>query len=200
MLDLSNCGFSGSLPGQWARLTSLQQLNLSRSHFQGSLPASWAALTSLTHLDVSRCRLTGQLPATYSTLSHNAVLLEFSYNRLSGAIPYSYGQLAAQDSNNILRLDLAYNKNLTSCVPVALFGSRVRLRLVGTAVKALAMTRKGRCCPSNSVVDLQYSPDSCRKCEDWQVPTLSKQRCASKWSLWMNVWPEVLVCVDSIIL
>jgi hypothetical protein len=105
VLDLSANGLTGTLPAEWANLTSLARLYLydnkisgavknraqclpclalsSNAHSAGELPPEWSALTSLVYISLEKNELSGPLPAAFSRWS---MLLEFIVpkNRLSG--------------------------------------------------------------------------------------------------------------------
>lgn len=91
-INLSGCNLHGSLPANLTQLVNLRYLNISLNPgLLGSLPENWAAMSSLEVLDVSGCSVTGMLPSQYAALQQ---LREFnaSGNRgITGGLPSSWG-------------------------------------------------------------------------------------------------------------
>ncbi|XP_028208119.1 receptor-like protein 18 [Glycine soja] len=127
-LDLSHCGFQGSIPPSFSNLIHLTSLDLSDNNLNGSIPPSFSNLIHLTSLDLSDNNLNGSIPPSFSNLIH-LTSLYLSGNKLNGSIPsslltlthltslyLSFNQLSGQipdvfpQSNSFHELDLGYNK------------------------------------------------------------------------------------------
>ncbi|KRH08717.1 hypothetical protein GLYMA_16G168700v4 [Glycine max] len=103
-LDISNCGFQGSIPPSFSNLIHLTSLYLSSNNLKGSIPPSFSNLTHLTSLDLSYNNLNGSIPSSLLTLPR-LNFLNLHNNQLSGQIPDVFPQ-----SNSFHELDLSYNK------------------------------------------------------------------------------------------
>ncbi|XP_054816931.1 receptor-like protein EIX2 [Prosopis cineraria] len=68
-LNLSDAGFSGSIPHQIANLSSLIYLDLGGNFFNGSIPHQIANLSNLIHLDLGGNSFTGPIPHQIGNLS-----------------------------------------------------------------------------------------------------------------------------------
>ncbi|KAK1384466.1 putative leucine-rich repeat receptor-like protein kinase [Heracleum sosnowskyi] len=134
LLDVSSCGFNGSIPYQIGMLSNLKSLNLVNNGLSGKLPSSLGNLTQLQTLDVSCNPLSGSIPWELGTLSNLVELrirdisitgdfpsilfnltrlqnLDASKNRLSGPIPSRISNF-----KNLAYLNLGYNR-LTGFIP-----------------------------------------------------------------------------------
>ena len=69
-LDISNCGFQGSIPPSFSNLIHLTSLDLSDNNLNGSIPPSFSNLTYLTSLDLSGNNLNGSVPSWLLSLPH----------------------------------------------------------------------------------------------------------------------------------
>ena len=68
-------------------LTSLTWLNLSSGGFVGSIPSSLSSLTRLEYLDLSHNNLTGEIPSVLGETMVSLVMVDVSFNRLTGILP-----------------------------------------------------------------------------------------------------------------
>ncbi|KAK8635462.1 hypothetical protein V6N13_004199 [Hibiscus sabdariffa] len=105
VLDLSGCGFRGSIPSSFGDLTQIISIDLSGNWLQGQIPDVFGNLNTLTSLRFSSCNLSGQIPITLFNLTE-LTLLDFSHNHLEGSLPtWLFTSLSS-----LLDLDLSYNK------------------------------------------------------------------------------------------
>ncbi|KAK0590549.1 hypothetical protein LWI29_028639 [Acer saccharum] len=126
---------SGDLPGEFASLNSLQQLDLSiNSYIGGRLPRNLGKLCNLKTLKLSWNNITGEVTDFINVLSEctnsSLMSLELGYNKLTGNLPFSLGYL-----NNLRYLHLRYNSfqgsippsigNLSSLEELYLSGNRM---------------------------------------------------------------------------
>jgi len=92
-LDLSNRGYSGSVPVELgARLTALSLLDLSGNRLSGSLPDTFDLLSQLEAVNLSENDFEGSLPASLLALSELRYLNVTGNVRLSGAVPHALKQ------------------------------------------------------------------------------------------------------------
>ncbi|XP_073006815.1 uncharacterized protein [Typha latifolia] len=98
VLTASDNLFSGEIPANLSRISSLQTLELARNRISGGIPASISTLTSLTELDLSGNSLSGEIPAGIGSLPV-LTSLDLSSNRLSGDIPPQIGNLKLNNLN-----------------------------------------------------------------------------------------------------
>ncbi|KAI4381755.1 hypothetical protein MLD38_007800 [Melastoma candidum] len=118
VLNLSSCGFSGSIPTSIANLLRLTSLDLSRQNLSGevpieiaglpniqvvalqgnmlsgNIPEGFSSLRGLTYLNLSANMLNGQIPATFGFLQSLSVL-SLSENHISGPIPAQIGNCSS---------------------------------------------------------------------------------------------------------
>lgn len=121
---------SGTLPPEWAELSSLAVMGLNNNRLKGTLPAAWGKLPSLFGVLLSDNTLTGTLPPTWrmgfiyvawNNLTGSlppswgaATLLHLAGNNLSGSIPAVWGEQAKLSS-----VSLNNNSHLEGCLPRA---------------------------------------------------------------------------------
>ncbi|XP_039161189.1 MDIS1-interacting receptor like kinase 2 [Eucalyptus grandis] len=86
-------GFSGPIPSEIWRLTSLIKLGMSSNILSGSIPSSIGNLTSLSFLNLFRNRLSGPIPSEIGRLIA-LTYLSFEDNNLIGPVPASLGNLS----------------------------------------------------------------------------------------------------------
>ncbi|KAL2967055.1 hypothetical protein AAZX31_16G153100 [Glycine max] len=109
-LDLSHCGFQGSIPPSFSNLIHLTFLDLSHNNLNGSIPPSLSNLIHLTFLDLSVNNLNGSIPPSFSNLIH-LTSLDLSGNNLNGSIPPFFSNFT-----HLTSLDLSEN-NLNGSIP-----------------------------------------------------------------------------------
>ncbi|KAA3472766.1 LRR receptor-like serine/threonine-protein kinase FLS2 [Gossypium australe] len=125
-LDLHDNNISGEFPAFFSQMSSLQVLNLKNNSIKGSISNDLSSLSSLKILDLSNNYLKGEIPQSLGNLTgmietpdalltlseifkfpveiHDLILLNLSFNELSGKIPISFG-----DPENAETLDLSHN-------------------------------------------------------------------------------------------
>ncbi|XP_039116091.1 probable LRR receptor-like serine/threonine-protein kinase At1g53430 [Dioscorea cayenensis subsp. rotundata] len=109
---LKGQNLTGTLPGEFANLTSLQVIDLSRNYLNGTIPSSWSSLP-LTNLALLGNRITGTIPAEFGKiLTLQDISLED--NLIEGPLPESLGNLI-----NLDRLHLSAN-NISGELPASL--------------------------------------------------------------------------------
>ncbi|KAL0042888.1 hypothetical protein WJX79_002758 [Trebouxia sp. C0005] len=128
LLDLSNNGFTGSVP-PIGQLTSLQTLELEGNSFTGPLP-QLAGFASLTVVNFQENQLTGTLPDSWSadTALQSIIVAD---NKITGSLPSSWSQLSS-----LVNLDLRSN-DLSGPVPDSWRGSAAPGVLPTTGMKSL---------------------------------------------------------------
>ncbi|XVF78843.1 hypothetical protein PTKIN_Ptkin14bG0169900 [Pterospermum kingtungense] len=136
LLDLSDCGFRGSIPASFGNLTEIISIDLYGNGFEGQIPDVFGNLKKLTSLRFSSCNFSGQLPTTLFNLTQIA-FLDLSDNQLSRQLPtvfnlakitqldLSHNQLSGQlptvfNLAKITQLDLSHNQ-LSGQLPISLF-------------------------------------------------------------------------------
>ena len=113
--------FSGPLPSEWGKLSSLVRLVLGRnSGLEGSLPDEWASLSQLTTLDLNTLALSGSLPPSWSNMT-SLGSLDLNTNRLVSSLPPEWGNISS-----IWQLKLSYNLGITGSLPPS-WGSMTKL-------------------------------------------------------------------------
>ncbi|KAH8503874.1 hypothetical protein H0E87_014937 [Populus deltoides] len=84
-LDLSNNGFTGSVPYSISQMTKLQNLNLNQNKLNGQLSDMFQKLSKLKTLDLSHNSISGNLPQSFSALSSLSTL-HLQDNEFTGTI------------------------------------------------------------------------------------------------------------------
>ncbi|KAG8490370.1 hypothetical protein CXB51_015822 [Gossypium anomalum] len=115
LLDLSECGFRGSIPASFGNLTQIISVGLEGNSLEGQIPDVFGNLRKLTSLSFSSCNLSGPLPITIfnlTTITH----LDLSYNHLEGPFPNHVSELQF-----LQELWLSYNSVSGTGVPSWLF-------------------------------------------------------------------------------
>ena len=98
-LDISNCSFSGSVPGHFFEFPELEVLDMSSNNLVGELPAevlSGVAKSKLQFLSLHTNNITGPIPTGIGNL-RNLTTLDLSSNQFSDEIPSQIGQLDKLD-------------------------------------------------------------------------------------------------------
>lgn len=110
VLSLGNNNVSGQLPESITSVATLQLLNLSANAFTGKIPQDLPLLKNLTVLDLSSNHLDGSLPQDLQGTSLH--YLNLSHNQISGDISPTF----AQKVPPTIILDISFN-NLTGPIP-----------------------------------------------------------------------------------
>ncbi|VAH99411.1 receptor-like protein EIX1 [Triticum dicoccoides] len=111
---LSVNSLSGTLPSDF-RAPLLQYLSIYNNSISGPIPSSLCSLTQLTLLDLSGNKLTGEVPSCEEDSNpptHNLNVVNLHTNNLSGEFPRVFRRCP-----NLVLLDLSYNK-LSGDLPV----------------------------------------------------------------------------------
>ncbi|XP_019080559.2 receptor-like protein EIX2 [Vitis vinifera] len=121
MLDLSNNGFSSSIPHWLFNFSSLAYLDLNSSNLQGSVPDGFGFLISLKYIDLSsNLFIGGHLPGNLGKLC-NLRTLKLSFNSISGEITgFMDGLSECVNGSSLESLDSGFNDNLGGFLPDAL--------------------------------------------------------------------------------
>ncbi|CAN4098744.1 unnamed protein product [Withania somnifera] len=110
---------NGSIPDSIGTLSNLKSLHLESNQLTGNIPTSLGNIsgllyiylqgnrncTSLQTLDISQNKLSGSIPKQIIAVSSLSILLNMSYNSLSGPLPVEIGNLT-----NLAALDISNNK------------------------------------------------------------------------------------------
>ncbi|CAG7860648.1 unnamed protein product [Brassica rapa] len=110
VLSLGNNNVSGQVPESISNVATLQLLNLSANAFTGKIPQDLSLLNNLTVLDISSNHLDGSLPQDLQGTSLH--YLNLSHNQISGDISPTF----AQKVPPTIILDISFN-NLTGPIP-----------------------------------------------------------------------------------
>ncbi|PAN10187.1 hypothetical protein PAHAL_2G077300 [Panicum hallii] len=170
ILRASDNDFKGKIPDYFGSLTNLEDLVLHGNSFEGPIPASLSNLTRLTNLIVGdivngssslafissltslstlilrNCKLSGNLGAVNISKLANLILLDLSFNNITGQVPRSIltldkleflflgnnsltGSLPDVKSASLKNLDFSYNR-LTGRFPSWATESDLHLNLV----------------------------------------------------------------------
>ncbi|CAN6203523.1 unnamed protein product [Urochloa humidicola] len=170
ILRASDNDFTGKIPDFLGRMTSLEDLVLHGNSFEGPIPESFSNLTRLTNLIVGdtvngsssfafignltslstlilrNCKLSGNLGAVNISKLVNLILLDLSFNNITGQVPQSIltldkleflflgnnsltGSLPGVKSASLKNLDFSYNQ-LTGRFPSWATESDLHLNLV----------------------------------------------------------------------
>ncbi|CAN7090222.1 unnamed protein product [Brassica rapa subsp. narinosa] len=110
VLSLGNNNVSGQVPESITSVATLQLLNLSANAFTGKIPQDLSLLNNLTVLDISSNHLDGSLPQDLQGTSLH--YLNLSHNQISGDISPTFAQKVPES----IILDISFN-NLTGPIP-----------------------------------------------------------------------------------
>ena len=104
-IDLDANRLKGTLPAEFANITSIQRIDLSlNSWLYGPLPPEWSAMTQLAGLRLRMNSLNGTLPPEWSTMSHIRMLF-LDNNNINGTLPPEWGAMPKLE-----QLDLSGNQ------------------------------------------------------------------------------------------
>ncbi|EOY02770.1 Serine/threonine-protein kinase bri1, putative [Theobroma cacao] len=110
VLDLSNNGFSSTIPLWLSNCTNLRHLDLNSNNLQGELPNEFANLKNIRYLDLSQnSNINGKLTRDLGNLC-NLQSLKLSVNNISGEITEFIDGLSGCNNSILETLDIGYNK------------------------------------------------------------------------------------------
>ncbi|XP_059290329.1 LRR receptor-like serine/threonine-protein kinase EFR isoform X3 [Lycium ferocissimum] len=113
VLNISDMGFSGTIPPQLGHLSFLVSLDLSYNNFHGELPPEFSRLRKLRVINLSFNNFTGQIPKFLGEFQ-DLQMLSLENNSFSGFIPSSISNM-----KNLGFLNLRYN-NLEGNIPTGI--------------------------------------------------------------------------------
>ncbi|PRQ42832.1 putative leucine-rich repeat-containing, plant-type, leucine-rich repeat domain, L [Rosa chinensis] len=139
---IEDCNFTGSMPKSMTNLTQLVSLLMYGNNFEGSIP-SFSAAKNLEVVHLGFNGLTGNINCIHWGNLTNLLLLDLSYNMLSGNIPSAlfslpllgrvdlsnnqfsghFSEISNLSSYSVKYLDLSRN-NLEGPIPMSIFNLR----------------------------------------------------------------------------
>ncbi|KAH0701095.1 hypothetical protein KY284_015310 [Solanum tuberosum] len=117
VLNISDMGFSGTIPSQLGNLSFLVSLDLSYNYFHGELPLEFSRLRKLRAINLSFNNFTGEIPKFLGDFQ-DLQMLSLENNSFSGFIPSSISNM-----KNLGFLNLRYN-NLEGNIPAGIAALR----------------------------------------------------------------------------
>ncbi|XP_028803774.1 probable LRR receptor-like serine/threonine-protein kinase At3g47570 [Neltuma alba] len=105
---------SGNIPAVLGNLTKLFDLYLNNNNFEGSIPDAVRDCKNMQNLFLSKNKLSGNIPNDTFGRLEDLVVLNMSYNSLTGPLPSEFGNL-----KHLVELDVIENK-LSGDIPIAL--------------------------------------------------------------------------------
>ncbi|ORC85078.1 surface antigen protein [Trypanosoma theileri] len=102
----------GNLPSSWAALVLLEKLDLSMTGVGGSIPDSWNGMRSLVSVAISGTNVCRGLPNWKASSMPALTSVDFSNNRMSGALSKSFGSFSTRN----IQLDISGN-SFCGCLP-----------------------------------------------------------------------------------
>lgn len=113
VLNISDMGFSGTIPSQLGELSFLVSLDLSNNSFHGELPPEFSRLRKLRAINLSFNNFTGNIPRFLGDFQ-DLQIFNIENNSFSGFIPSSISNMT-----NLGFLNLRYN-NLEGNIPAGI--------------------------------------------------------------------------------
>ncbi|KAK4361213.1 hypothetical protein RND71_020165 [Anisodus tanguticus] len=113
-LNISDMGFTGTIPVEIGHLHNLKQLGIEKNELTGSIPLTIFNISSLQVLSIWDNKLEGHLPREVGNLTMVNVL-DLGINNLTGVIPDEIGNL-----QELLKLKLDFN-NFSGSIPIGVF-------------------------------------------------------------------------------
>ncbi|XVF57803.1 hypothetical protein PTKIN_Ptkin07bG0011500 [Pterospermum kingtungense] len=123
VLDLSNNGFSSSIPSWLFNISGLQYLDLNSNNIRGEIPEGFADMNFLRYLDLSKNSIGGQLSGRKLGNLCNLQVLDLSFNQIIGDIGDFTSGLSQCNTCSLESLHLGYNQ-LGGFLPDSLGGLR----------------------------------------------------------------------------
>lgn len=183
-LDLSYNNFSGPLPVEASRMSSLKFLVLAYNNFTGSIPSEYGNLSGLQALDLSFNNLNGSIPRSLGNL-RSLLWLMLANNSLTGPIPPELG-----NCSSLLWLNLA-NNQLSGEMPS-------QLTSIGTNPTPTFMLNRandhmpagsGECLAMKRWIPADYPPFS------FVYTLLTRKKCRSLWDTILKGYGLFSVCL-----
>ncbi|KAK4711001.1 hypothetical protein R3W88_005514 [Solanum pinnatisectum] len=113
VLNISDMGFSGTIPSQLGNLSFLVSLDLSYNYFHGEFPPEFSRLRKLRAINLSFNNFTGKIPKFLGDFQ-DLQIFNIENNSFSGFIPSSISNM-----KNLGFLNLRYN-NLEGNIPAGI--------------------------------------------------------------------------------
>ncbi|KAK6797352.1 hypothetical protein RDI58_005054 [Solanum bulbocastanum] len=113
VLNISDMGFSGTIPSQLGNLSFLVSLDLSYNYFHGEFPPEFSRLRKLRAINLSFNNFTGKIPIFLGEFQ-DLQIFNIENNSFSGFIPSSISNI-----KNLGFLNLRYN-NLEGNIPTGI--------------------------------------------------------------------------------
>ncbi|CAN6470157.1 unnamed protein product [Victoria cruziana] len=169
-LDLSFNKFSGELPVELTRASSLKYLILSNNSFSGSIPPEFGNLTGLQALDISYNQLTGTIPREIGKLT-SLLWLMLGENMLTGEIPREIG-----NCSSLMWLNLADNM-LSGALPdeLSTIGSKADATFAFNRQNLADPIGTGECLVMKRWIPAMYPPFS------FVYTLLTRKSCRGIW-------------------
>ncbi|KAJ1438903.1 Leucine-rich repeat [Sesbania bispinosa] len=175
-LDLSFNNFSGPLPVEISKMSSLKFLMLSYNQFNGSIPSEFGNMTHLQALDLAFNNLSGPIPPSLGNLS-SLLWLMLADNSLTGRIPPELG-----NCSSLLWLNLA-NNNLSGNFPSELstIGRNAMTTFESNRKDDGMVAGSGECLAMKRWIPADYPPFS------FVYGHLNKENCRGLWDKLLKV-------------
>jgi len=102
IIDIEGFGCDGELPRQIGQLRGLKKVNLSMNRIKGVIPSSLSELKKIEVLDLSSNVIDGEVESDWLTeISLHAVVVDLSFNNLSGNLPNAFMKFETLMSLNL---------------------------------------------------------------------------------------------------
>ncbi|KAF3561775.1 hypothetical protein DY000_02011903 [Brassica cretica] len=114
LLNLSANAITGKIPQDLSLLNNLTVLDISSNHLDGSLPPDLQG-TSLHYLNLSRNQISGDISPTFAQKVLASIILDLSFNNLTGPIPSTPLMLNQREESFLGNLGLCGQPLKTPC-------------------------------------------------------------------------------------